>query len=115
VLQHGFALLHHEGSKGVMEGQKFFGCFVHIFLVYSFFSCLERLAPYTPYGFIQQNQQIITFIVRLLGRMQIHMHRQLLAWFMNFFLSLFFLGAMRSFFIGKLTIALVFPFLWTMW
>lgn len=44
VLQHGLALLHHEGLEGVNKGQKFFGCLVCLFLVYSFLLCLERLA-----------------------------------------------------------------------
>jgi len=43
VLQHGFVMLHHEGSEGVKEGQNFLAWLLHPILVYIILLCFKKL------------------------------------------------------------------------
>jgi hypothetical protein len=79
--------------------KSFLDNFVCPFMVYFLFLCLESFvhcrtfwglfAPFSPYGFIQWNQQNIAPIIELFKGVQGHMHQWLFTWGKNLYISFY--------------------------
>lgn len=98
--------------------------FVCTFVVYYLFLCVESFVhsrtfwglftPFSPYGFIQQNQQRIAPIIELLKGVQGHMHQRFFIWVKNLFIYFIILGSHGGFFTSKTMFASIFPLSWAM-